>query len=100
MIMYIENGDFVGIVNGVPYSSSNEEDMRNFFEKYVDYGDLNEIITDGLNMLDIVLGKIDFYEEFEENKNIIFESIQNLYTDLLKDRAEYIITTPDCEEEF
>lgn len=98
--MYIANGDFVGIVNGVPYSSSDEEDMRNFFEEYVDYGDLNEIITDGLNMLDIVLGKIDFYEEFEENKNIIFESIQNLYTDLLKDRAEHIITTLDCEEEF
>lgn len=100
MVITLSGNEFVGIVNGRPYSSSDEEDMRDFFEKYVDYGDLNEIITDGINMLDIVLGKEDFYEEFNSNKDYILESIQNLYTDLLKDRAEHIIMTLDCEEEF
>lgn len=98
--MYIENGDFVGIVNGIPYSSESKTDMFDFFEKYGDYGEISCIITDGIDMLKVLYGEADFNEEFEPWKHLALEAVRNYYKDLLKAKADHIIATEYCEEEF
>lgn len=95
----IFGSEFVGIVNGIPYSSNDEQDMINFFEEYDCHQEINEIITDGMNLLNIVLGYSSWETEQFLNKDNIISAVWSYYRERLKEKADFVIATSYGEDE-
>lgn len=98
-IIRLIGSEFVGIINGIPYSSNDEQDMIAFFEEFNCYQDVNEIITDGMNLLNIVLGYSTWETEQFLDNNKVISAIWSYYQERLKEKADFIIGTNTYEED-
>lgn len=91
-VIEISEKDFVAIIDGRPYHSNSWFDLEDFFFTHDYVKELNEIISSQFDLFSVFTHHSEEAPELWANtRGEIVPKIWDLYTNIITDKAEYVI---------